>query len=236
MSISLMPPPPRIPSPQLVPASLPSPPPFPRRISSRSRLHLPLHPDQPPIPPRLVGSPLLDKLVHSDPATLTPKIQKQLWFDGDEFGTRRTTPTQTDGSEGFPFIQPSPPSTPRSASHRRVHRRTSSTSLAARTRSRSPPPPQSVTVSIPPVPPIPSSIFDNSSVKRPVLRTPPPTPHGARPAQISIPDPAVGASPPSPNGLPSPAFRQHSPRSRASARSLSLHTLVVSAIIILPAQ
>ncbi|CDO71298.1 hypothetical protein BN946_scf184908.g55 [Trametes cinnabarina] len=84
-----------MPSPQLVPASLPSPPPFARRVSSRSRLHLPANLNEPPIPPRLVGSPLLEKLTNTQPSsTITPRAQQQLWFDGDEFGTRRSGPPQ----------------------------------------------------------------------------------------------------------------------------------------------
>lgn len=209
-------PPPRMPSPQLVPAAL-SPPVFPRRVSSRSRLHLPPHLNEPPIPPRLVGSPLLEKLVHPDPATLTPKIQKQLWFDGDEFGTRRSTPMRTEGSEGFPFHQcsPSPPGTPRSPSSRRFHRRTPAIAPAARARSHSPPPPQQpFAPSIPPVPPIPSSAFDAPGAKRPVLCTPPPPAPRARPVQPGL----YSTHSSTPDGLPSPAFRPRHSRASASPR------------------
>ncbi|KAI0723218.1 hypothetical protein C8Q76DRAFT_388485 [Earliella scabrosa] len=207
-------PPPRMPSPQLVPAPLPSPPPFPRRISSRSRLQLPMHPSEPPIPPRLVGSALLEKLTHSDPATLTPKIQKQLWFDGDEFGTRRTSPAQTEDPAGSPPSSASPPSTPRSASSRRSHRRTPSIAIAHRARSHSPPPPQQLTVSIPPVPPIPSSAFSSPGAKRSVVRTPPTTPSRSRPMQIIIPD-LTNASIQS--GCPPQALRHTSRTSRNSS-------------------
>ncbi|RPD67255.1 hypothetical protein L226DRAFT_565991 [Lentinus tigrinus ALCF2SS1-7] len=207
-------PPPRMPSPQLIPAPLPSPPVFPRRVSSRSRLQLPLRPDEPPVPPRLVGSALLERLIHPDPATLTPKIQKQLWFDGDEFGTQRASPALSDDSTGSTSSCASTPSTPRSASSRRSHRRSPSVSLAHRARSLSPPPPQQLSVSIPPVPPIPSSAFDSPGAKRSTLRTPPTTPGRSRPMQIIIPDLADSTSP---GCCPSPALR-HTPRpSRTSA-------------------
>ncbi|KAI1795159.1 hypothetical protein LXA43DRAFT_67064 [Ganoderma leucocontextum] len=217
-------PPPRMPSPQLVPAALPSPPAFPRRVSSRSRLHLPPHLNDPPIPPRLVGSPLLEKLVHPDPATLTPKIQKQLWFDGDEFGTRRSTQLmQTEESDGFPFSRSSP-SPPRSPSSRRFHRRTSSIAPVARARSHSPPPPQqSSAVSIPPVPPIPSSAFNTPGAKRPVLRTPPPSTSRARPVQIIIPDLSSDSTHSfTPNAFSSPVLRPHHSRASASPRRRGL--------------
>lgn len=215
-SMSLCPPP-RMPSPQLIPAPLPSPPAFPRRISSRSRLQLPSHPNEPPIPPRLVGSPLLEKLTHPDPPTLTPKIQKQLWFDGDEFGTRRSGPAQTQDSTGSlsSASSASPPSTPRSASSRRSHRRTSSIALAHRARSHSPPPPQQITLSIPPVPPIPSSAFSSPGARRSVVRTPPATPMRSRPMQILIPDLTASSNAIS-GGCPSPALRHTSRNSRTS--------------------
>ncbi|KAH9943512.1 uncharacterized protein BXZ73DRAFT_97552 [Epithele typhae] len=142
---------PRPTSPLLVHNSLPSPPPLgPRRVSSRSRLHLPSNLNDPPIPPRLIGSPLLDKLTAPESGALTSNIQKQLWFDGDEFGTRAAA-------------------------------------TASQSRSRSPPPPSLLMVSIPPVPPIPSSAFNSPGAKRSVLRTPPATPR-SRAMQIVIPD------------------------------------------------
>ncbi|TFK92185.1 hypothetical protein K466DRAFT_595423 [Polyporus arcularius HHB13444] len=201
-------------SPQLIPAPLPSPPVFPR-MASRSRLHLPSHPGDPPIPPRLVGSVLLERLNRPDPVTLTPKIQKQLWFDGDEFGTQRASPVFSDESTGSPCS--SAPSTPRSASSRRSHRRTSSVSLACRARSHSPPPPEQLSVSIPPVPPIPSSAFDSPGAKRAALRTPPATPGRPRPMQIIMPD-LTNAS--APGGSPSPALR-HTSRTSTSRTSTS---------------
>ena len=212
-------PPPRMPSPQLIPAPLPSPPPFPRRISSRSRLQLPLRPNEPPVPPRLVGSALLERLINPDPATLTPKIQKQLWFDGDEFGTQRASPALSDDSTGSTCSSASTPSTSSSASSRRAHRRTPSVSLAHRDRARShsPPPPQQLSVSIPPVPPIPSSAFDSPGAKRSTLRTPPATPGRARPMQIIIPD---LTNPPSFGGSPAPALR-HTPRTSRTSTSAS---------------
>ncbi|KAI9001091.1 hypothetical protein BD414DRAFT_473570 [Trametes punicea] len=203
-------PPPRMPSPQLVPAPLPSPPVFPRRVSSRSRLHLPSNLNEPPIPPRLVGSPLLEKLTHVQPSAMSPKVQQQLWFDGDEFGTRRTGPAPADSPLGSP-VPSSSSSTPRSAASRRAHRRSPSIAYNRRTRSRSPPPPPQSSAVPPPVPPIPSSAFDIPGVKRPVLRSPPATPPRTRPIQIIIPD--LSASANSPSALPY-ASRTVSPRRR----------------------
>ncbi|KAI0650354.1 hypothetical protein C8Q79DRAFT_380630 [Trametes meyenii] len=209
-------PPPRMSSPQLVPAALPSPPPFPRRISSRQRLHLPPTLDEPPIPPRLVGSPLLEKLTHQ-PSTISPKVQQQLWFDGDEFGTRRTGPAQTDSPMASPLSSnsssssSSPPATPRTTSSRRAHRRSPSVAYNRRTRSHSPPPPPPSSA-VPPVPPIPSSAFDSPGARRSVLRSPPTTPSRARAAaQIIIPD--LGAASPS-SALSPYASRTLSPRRR----------------------
>ncbi|KAH9899951.1 hypothetical protein C8Q73DRAFT_340937 [Cubamyces lactineus] len=167
-------PPPRMPSPQLVPSPLPSPPIFARRVSSRSRLHLPQTLNEPPIPPRLVGSPLLEKLTHHQPSTMSSKAQQQLWFDGDEFGTRRSGPACSDSPLASPSHSPSSsPTTPRAS--RRAHRRSPSVAYSRRTRSHSPPPPPQSSV-VPPVPPIPSSAFDTPGTRRPVLRTPPATP------------------------------------------------------------
>ncbi|KAI0677164.1 hypothetical protein C8Q78DRAFT_1073895 [Trametes maxima] len=200
-------------SPQLVPAPLPSPPPFPRRISSRQRLHLPPTLDEPPIPPRLVGSPLLEKLTHQ-PSTISPKAQQQLWFDGDEFGTRRSGPAQNDSPMASPLSSSSssssPPATPRTASSRRAHRRSPSVAYNRRTRSHSPPPPPQSSA-VPPVPPIPSSAFDSPGARRSVLRSPPTTPSRARAAQIIIPDLSASGSPAS---ALSYASRTLSPRRR----------------------
>ncbi|EIW62033.1 uncharacterized protein TRAVEDRAFT_70245 [Trametes versicolor FP-101664 SS1] len=194
--MSLCVPPPRMPSPPLVPSPLPSRPAFPRRISSRSRLQLPSNLNEPPIPPRLVGSPLLEKLNHPPPSTMSTKVQQQLWFDGDEFGTRNAqcdSPLASPASSSFS----SPGSTPR----RRSHRRSPSVAYTRRTRSHSPPPPPQSPHAPPPVPPIPSSAFDTPGAKRPVLRSPPSTPpsRGARSTQIIIPDltSIPSASPPS---------------------------------------
>ncbi|KAH9918254.1 uncharacterized protein BXZ73DRAFT_105381 [Epithele typhae] len=179
---------PRPTSPLLVHNSLPSPPPLgPRRVSSRSRLHLPSNLNDPPIPPRLIGSPLLDKLTAPESGALTSNIQKQLWFDGDEFGTRAAaTASQVQTPPPFTLSLPSPPSTPRSPRHRRTASMIDCRP-PSKSRSRSPPPPSLLMVSIPPVPPIPSSAFNSPGAKRSVLRTPPATPR-SRAMQIVIPD------------------------------------------------
>ncbi|KAI0375557.1 hypothetical protein BV20DRAFT_1032011 [Pilatotrama ljubarskyi] len=213
-------PPPRMPSPQLVPTPLPSRPVFPRRISSRSRLHLPTHLNEPPIPPRLVGSPLLEKLAHS-PTPMSPRVQQQLWFDGDEFGTRRTGTPLRDSEMASPASSSSSsfsPSTPRTAASRRARRRSPSVAYSRRKRSHSPPPPPQSSILPPPVPPIPSSAFDIPGVKRPVLRSPPATPSPrVPPSQIIVPDltsvstSSGSVSPPSALSYPS---RTISPRRR----------------------
>ncbi|KAI0353578.1 hypothetical protein OH77DRAFT_1406675 [Trametes cingulata] len=222
-------PPPRMPSPQLVPAPLPSPPAFPRRISSRSRLHLPAHLNEPPIPPRLVGSPLLEKLTHTAPASMSPKAQQQLWFDGDEFGTRTASQSSALKDAGSPMASPasssfssssssssslssSSPSTPRAGTSRRAHRRSPSVAYSRRTRSHSPPPPPQSSAIPPPVPPIPSSAFDIPGARRSVLRTPPPR---ARPSQIIIPDlPSSLSGSASPLSYAAGTARTMSPRRR----------------------
>ncbi|KAI9066734.1 hypothetical protein FKP32DRAFT_1609817 [Trametes sanguinea] len=215
-------PPPRMPSPQLVPAPLPSPPVFARRVSSRSRLHLPANLNEPPIPPRLVGSPLLEKLTSIQPSsTISPRVQQQLWFDGDEFGTRTTGPAQS--ASNSPLASPSasssfssPNGTPRSAAARRARRRSPSVAYNRRTRSHSPPPPPQSSAVPPPVPPIPSSAFDTPGAKRPVLRTPPATPSRARFGPIAIPDLGIspGSPPPPSSVLPYGSARTISPRRR----------------------
>lgn len=115
--------------------SMPSPPAFPHRSSSRSRLHLPAHPNEPPVPPRLVGSELLRKVTHPE---THHHNSSEVWIDGDEFGTRKgsshsspiTSPALTVSS-----LSPDTPPTPIRSS-----RRTQTVTLPQRARSHSPPP------------------------------------------------------------------------------------------------
>ena len=152
------PPPPRMPSPQPMHTSLP--PPLPRRVSSRTRLHLPLHPEEPPIPPRLIGSPLLQRFTatsQSQPQYMSEKAQSELWLDGDEFGTKRK-----ENAHLQVIAPPSPllaPSTPK---------------RSPRHRSRSPPPTPRLSTPPPPVPPVPSSALATPGAKKAVIHTPPP--------------------------------------------------------------
>ncbi|EPT03713.1 hypothetical protein FOMPIDRAFT_1014557 [Fomitopsis schrenkii] len=178
MSTALSPPR-RMPSPQYMPSSLPSPRPGIPRRTSRNRLHLPAHPEEPPIPPRLIGSPLLKRMtVRPDqPHLLSYKAQSELWIDGDEFGTRRTGSAQTSPVQSSSSIPPPSPKRP-------GHRRTPSITMSPpRVRSRSPPPSPMPNLPPPPVPPIPSSALATPGAKRATLRSPP-----MGYSQVHIPD------------------------------------------------
>ncbi|CAL1700868.1 unnamed protein product [Somion occarium] len=154
-----------MPSPQVVPTALPTPPSLPRRRSSRNRLQLPQNPAEPPIPPRLIGSPLLHRLTTSpqtQPCYFSEKAQSELWLDGDEFGIGRKENAHLQDIPLPPL--PSPllrvPSTPK----RSVRR--SPPSSASR-RSNSPPPTAKFSSPPPPVPPIPASALASPGSKRP---------------------------------------------------------------------
>ncbi|KAA1466349.1 hypothetical protein DENSPDRAFT_876443 [Dentipellis sp. KUC8613] len=164
-------PPPRVPSPQLLPTPLPSPPPL-RSQRSRQRLGLDASPKTPPIPPTLIGSPLLKKGIFA-PRARTPsgQLNIDLWLDGDEFGARKerkSAPT-TPATPGRQHI-------PSKGRHRRSesislspsHRSPPSPYMRSRSRSRSPPPTPRREPP-PPVPPIPS-FFLNASDRKGVLQ------------------------------------------------------------------
>ncbi|CAL1700866.1 unnamed protein product [Somion occarium] len=162
-------PPPPMPSPQVVPTALPTPPSLPRRRSSRNRLQLPQNPAEPPIPPRLIGSPLLHRLTTSpqtQPCYFSEKAQSELWLDGDEFGIGRKENAHLQDIPLPPL--PSPllrvPSTPK----RSVRR--SPPSSASR-RSNSPPPTAKFSSPPPPVPPIPASALASPGSKRSAVRS-----------------------------------------------------------------
>ncbi|KAI0686009.1 hypothetical protein BC835DRAFT_1420728 [Cytidiella melzeri] len=87
-----------------------SPPPFPRRTSTRNtRLQLPSHQEEPPIPPRLIGSPLLDRLSSASNISSHPR---PMWLDGNEFGTS-STPVASPVAKTKRSARQSPPPEPR---------------------------------------------------------------------------------------------------------------------------
>jgi len=170
MSIFIRPdsPPPRMPSPDIIPEPLSSPPIHSRsRTTSRRCLRLPLQSQTAPIPPCLIGSPLLDKTLLSTRSCdhLREKANPGQWADGEAFGPRGT-------------LNVSPPTTPRSlplpsptdgsSNFRRGHRRTLSFAIPYR----SPPPSPTIASRPPPVPPIPAFVLSPTD-KKPILHTQP---------------------------------------------------------------
>jgi hypothetical protein len=158
-------PPPPLPSPQLLPTSLPSPPtPTLHSKSSRRRLRLQSQPASPPIPPRLIGSPLLEKPSNTRRShdRIDDQAKAALWVDGDEFGSTRSEEEQKSARSIAP-----PLSLPPSKRARRV--------IPIHTSYISPPPSPQLCSPAPPVPPIPAFAL-SASDKKPVLHTPPPLP------------------------------------------------------------
>ena len=158
-------PPPPMPSPQLVPTSLPSPPPLSVR-SSRT------HYSSPPSPSSSIGDPLIQKTRSHD--LLGYRAKAGLFGDDDDFGTGKASPrrlTSSPGSLKRIVCHPSPrcrspPPTPVVAS---------------------PPPP------VPPIPSFMLSPTDKKSVLQPlkrssVHRTPEHTSHCSRKRCDSTPN------------------------------------------------
>ncbi|KAH7914234.1 hypothetical protein BJ138DRAFT_1057568 [Hygrophoropsis aurantiaca] len=150
-------PPPPMPSPQLIPTPLPSPPSFTRK-PSRSRLTVPAQ-HSPPIPPSLIGSPLLRKTLNGSRSheRLDRKAKAGLFGDDDEFGTRKS---HLAGKRR----------TSASASPPRPEHVTKRSSAQTPPRYRSPPPSPAAASPPPPVPPIPAFMLtptDKKSVLQP---------------------------------------------------------------------
>jgi hypothetical protein len=156
-------PPPRLPSPQLLPKPLPSPPLH--HQQSRPRLNASSSQPKPPSPlGQLVApaSPIRPQLnLHAPRAQPPPPLDLSLWLDGDDFGARRAR-----------SYSPSSPSSPCSPSEGHAHydykRRPTLISTAhprSRTRPRSPPPSPGRPATPPPVPPIPTHFLSVSSGK-----------------------------------------------------------------------
>ncbi|KAL4076093.1 hypothetical protein V8B97DRAFT_1924296 [Scleroderma yunnanense] len=147
-------PPPPLPSPQLIPASLPSPPPLSKRSS---KTHLSQH-SSPPSPFSPIGDSLIPKTITSfrSHERLDRRAKAGLFGDDDDFGTCRSSPYRR-----LVAIHPSSPRT--------LKRIQGNPSL----RCRSPPPSPAVASPPPPVPPIPSFMLaptDKKSVLQPVSK------------------------------------------------------------------
>lgn len=156
-------PPPRLPSPQLLPTPLPSPPLH--HQQSRPRFNASSSQSKPPSPlgqPAVPGSPIRPQVkLHAPRAQPPPPLDLSLWLDGDDFGARRarsyspSSPSQS--SEGESQYDYKRRATLISTAHPR-----------SRTRPRSPPPSPGRPVTPPPVPPIPTHFLSVSSGK-PIL-------------------------------------------------------------------
>jgi hypothetical protein len=153
-------PPPRLPSPQLLPTPLPSPPLH--HQQSRPRLSASSSQPKPPSPLGQFVAPIRPQPnLHAPRAQPPPPLDISLWLDGDDFGARRAR-----------SYSPSSPSSPRSPSEGRAQhdqrRRPvpiSTTHPRSRTRPRSPPPSPGRPSTPPPVPPIPTHFLGVSSGK-----------------------------------------------------------------------
>ena len=157
-------PPPRMPSPQLLPTPLPSPPLH--HQQSRTRLNA-LSQSKPPSPlfkPAATpsSSSLLQRKLHAPRALPHPPLDINLWLDGDDFGARR------ERSVSPPTRYPTPPTGSVHHNHKRRPAPISTTHPRSRSRPRSPPPSPGRPGTPPPVPPIPTQ-FLGASPEKPVL-------------------------------------------------------------------
>ncbi|KAF8484909.1 hypothetical protein DFH94DRAFT_716846 [Russula ochroleuca] len=157
-------PPPRMPSPQLLPTPLPSPPLH--HQQSRPRLNGLSSQPKPPSPlgqPVAPGSPVRPQLnLHAPRAQAPPPLDLSLWLDGDDFGARRARSYSPSSPctppEGRTQHDQRGRLTPIFTTHPHPHPR-------SRTRPRSPPPSPGRPVTPPPVPPIPTHFLGVSSGK-----------------------------------------------------------------------
>ena len=158
-------PPPRLPSPQLLPTPLPSPPLHHQQL--RPRLNNASSQSKPPSPlgrPASSGSPILPlRNLHAPRAQALPPLDLSLWLDGDDFGARRARSTS-------PLSPSSPiPEKPAQRDHGHGPTPISTAYPRSRTRPRSPPPSPGRPGTPPPVPPIPTH-FLGASPRTPVLQ------------------------------------------------------------------
>ena len=153
-------PPPRMPSPQLLPTPLPSPPLH--HQQSRPRLNATSSQPKPPSPlgqPAAPGSPIRSQPnLHAPRAQPPPPLDMSLWLDGDDFGARRAR------SHSPPSPCP-PPEGPTQYDHRRRPTPISTAHPRSRSRPRSPPPSPGRPLTPPPVPPIPTHLLSVSPAK-----------------------------------------------------------------------
>ena len=154
-------PPPRLPSPQLLPKPLPSPPLHHQQL--RPRLNASSSQPKPPSPlgqPVAPGSPIRHQPnLHAPRAQPPPPLDMSLWLDGDDFGARRARS----------YSPPSPCPPPEGETYHDHRRRLTpipTTHPRSRTRPRSPPPSPGRPVTPPPVPPIPTQFLGVSPRKQ----------------------------------------------------------------------
>ena len=159
-------PPPRMPSPQLLPTPLPSPPLH--HQQSRPRLNTSSSQAKPPSPlgqPVASASPIRPQPnLHAPRAQPPPPLDMSLWLDGDDFGARRARS----------YSPPSPCAAPEGPAQHDHRGRPTPTPIStahprSRSRPRSPPPSPGRPLTPPPVPPIPTHLLGVSSGK-PVLQ------------------------------------------------------------------
>jgi hypothetical protein len=153
-------PPPRMPSPQLLPTPLPSPPLH--HQQSRTRLSA-LSQSKPPSPlfrpAATSSSPVVtQRKLHAPRALPHPPLDINLWLDGDDFGTRR------ERSVSPPTRYPTPPAGS-SYDHKRRPAPIATMHPRSRSRPRSPPPSPDRPGTPPPVPPIPTQFLGASPEK-----------------------------------------------------------------------
>ncbi len=157
-------PPPRLPSPQLLPTPLPSPPLH--HQQSRTRLNTPTQ-SKPPSPlfkpAASSSSPVIpQRKLHAPRALPHPPLDINLWLDGDDFGARR------ERSVSPSTRYPTPPAGSVNHNNKRQPAPISTTHARSRSRPRSPPPSPGRPGTPPPVPPIPTH-FLGASPEKPVL-------------------------------------------------------------------
>lgn len=148
-------PPPPMPSPQLVPTSLPSPPP----LSVRSFRTYSLHHSSPPSPSSSIGDSLAPKTIPACRShdRLDRRAKAGLFGDDDDFGTGKPFP--------YRRLTSTHPSSPRTLKRILGH---------PSPRCRSPPPSPAAASPPPPVPPIPSCLLastDKKSVLQPLKQS-----------------------------------------------------------------
>jgi hypothetical protein len=155
-------PPPRLPSPQLLPTPLPSPPLHRQQWRPRTSSQ--------PKPPSPLGQAVIStspiqpqQKLHAPRAQAPPPLDLSLWLDGDDFGARRARSTSPP-SPSFSIAE-----RPNQQDHRPRPTPISTAHPRSRSRPRSPPPSPGRPGTPPPVPPIPTH-FLGVSPGNPILQ------------------------------------------------------------------